>query len=90
MSLSNAPKLSKRAAQALELLANGGEMVERLERNSYTGREQFALRFFASKGRANPVKGLSYATRRELEKAGFNFKIVHSTSVSTAYQLRHG
>jgi hypothetical protein len=44
----NLPKLSNRAQQALEILANGGEMVHRLERNGYTGRDQFATRFCTS------------------------------------------
>jgi hypothetical protein len=86
--ISNLPKLSKRAQQALDLLANGGQMVERLERNSYTGREQFHLRFCANAGWHSAVKGLGYATRRELEAAGFSFRIHHSTSVSTSYKLR--
>lgn len=74
---------------ALEILSNGGEMVDRLERNNYTGREQFAVRFCASKAWNSAVKGLGFATRQELERAGFRFKAVHRTSVSTAYVLDH-
>lgn len=86
---SNQPKLSKRAQQALEILANGGEMVHRLERNSYTGREQFATRFCASRAWSSAVKGLSFKTRYELEDAGFRFVQVNHTSVSTYYKLDH-
>lgn len=85
----NLPKLSSRAARALEILANGGEMVHRLERNSFTGREQFETRFCASKAWHSAVKGLGFATRQELERAGFRFKAVHRSSVSTSYTLDH-
>lgn len=87
--ISNQPKLSKRAQQALEVLSNGGEMVHRLERNSYTGREQFETRFCASAAWNSVVKGLGFATRTELEKAGFRFRIAHSSSVATHYKLAH-
>ncbi len=87
--MTNQPKLSKRAEQALEILANGGEMVHRLERNGYTGREQFQTRFCASKASGSVVKGLGFKTRCELEDAGFRFKPVHFTSVSTYYRLAH-
>ena len=40
--MTNLPNLSNRAKKALEVLADGGRFVHRLERNSYTGREQFA------------------------------------------------
>lgn len=87
--ISNQPKLSKRAQQALEVLANGGEMVHRLERNSYTGREQFQTRFCASAAWSSAVKGLGFATRAELEDAGFRFRIAHRSSVATHYKLAH-
>lgn len=87
--IANLPKLSKRAQEALEILANGGEMVSRLERNSYTGREQFQTRFCTSAAWGSAVKGLSFKTRYELEDAGFRFMIAHSTSVSTHYKLDH-
>ncbi len=86
---SNQPKLSKRAQQALDVLANGGEMVHRLERNSYTGREQFQTRFCASAAWNSAVKGLGFATRTELENAGFRFRQAHRSSVSTHYVLDH-
>lgn len=84
--MTNLPKLSNRAKQALEILSNGGEVVHRLERNSYTGREQFATRFVM---RGSVIKGLGFATRHELEKAGFQFVATNSTSVSTYYKLSH-
>lgn len=87
--MENQPKLSKRAQMALDVLANGGEMVHRLERNSYTGREQFETRFCASAAWSSVVKGLGFATRTELEKAGFTFRPVHSSSVATHYKLAH-
>ena len=87
--MTNQPKLSNRAKQALELLANGGEIVHRLERNRYTGREQFETRFCASAAWNSVVKGLGFATRIELEKAGFTFRAVHRTSVATHYKLAH-
>ena len=89
MITSNQPKLSKRAQQALEILANGGEMVHRLERNGYTGREQFQTRFCASASWSSAVKGLGHATRFELEDAGFAFRVAHRSSVSTHYKLAH-
>jgi len=87
--VSNQPKLSNRAQQALDILANGGEIQYRLERNGYTGREQFQTRFCASAAWGSAVKGLGHATRAELEKAGFRFKAVHRSSVSTHYALDH-
>lgn len=81
---SNQPKLSKRAQRALDLFANGGQMVHRLERNSYTGREHFQTRFMID-GRA--VAGLGIKTKFELEDAGFQFRTVNRTTVSTYYKL---
>lgn len=89
MATSNQPTLSRRAQQALEVLSNGGELQYRLERNGYTGREQFQTRFCASTAWSSAVKGLGHATRAELEKAGFRFKTAHRTSVSTHYVLDH-
>lgn len=86
---SNQPKLSKRAQQALDILANGGEVVHRLERNSYTGREQFHTRFCASAAWSSAVKGLGFKTRCELEEAGFRFRPSRHSSVATHYVLDH-
>ena len=88
--MSNMPKLSNRAQRALDVLANGGEMVHRLERNGYTGREQFQTRFCTSADWGSVVKGLGFATRCELEKAGFHFRIAHRSSVATHYKLDTG
>lgn len=84
--MNNQPKLSNRAQQALDILANGGEMTYLLERNSYTGREQFQTRF---KIHGGAVKGLGHATRYELENAGFRFKQVHSYSTGQIFKLDH-
>ena len=84
--MQNQPKLSNRAQQALDVLSNGGEMTHLLERNSFTGREQFQTRF---KIRGGAVKGLGFATRSELERAGFRFKVAHSYSTGTIYKLDH-
>ncbi|MFZ2252639.1 MAG: hypothetical protein WAW13_00525 [Minisyncoccia bacterium] len=89
MSLKNTPALSRRAEMALEILANGGELVHRLERNSYTGRDQFQTRFCTSAAWSSAVKGLGLATRTELERAGFCFRLANSTSVSSHYKLNH-
>jgi len=87
--MTNQPKLSARAQKALDVLANGGELVHRLERNSYTGREQFQTRFCVSAAWSSVVKGLGLATRTELESAGFRFRRIHSSSVATHYALDH-
>jgi hypothetical protein len=84
MKMTNLPKLSNRAKLALEILADGGELVHRLERNSYTGREQYQTRLMQA---GAVIKGIGYATRAELEKAGFRFVSTHRTSVSTYYKL---
>ena len=82
--MTNLPKLSNRAKQALDLLADGGEVVHRLERNSYTGREQFQTRFVM---RGQVIRGLGFATRTELEKAGFRLCVAHRNSCATFYKL---
>lgn len=82
----NQPKLSNRAQQALDILANGGELTYLLERNSFTGREQFQTRF---KIHGGAVKGLGHATRRELESAGLRFKVVHRYSTGEIMKLDH-
>jgi hypothetical protein len=84
MTMSNLPKLSKRARAALDLLADGGQMVERLERDRYTGREQFHTRFMM---KGSVVRGLGIKTKFELQDAGFRFVTANSTSVSTYYKL---
>jgi hypothetical protein len=86
--MTNMMKLSNRAAKALDILADGGRVTYKLERNSYTGREQFARRFVNASGQR--VAGLGASTYYELEKAGFAFRTVHSTSVGTEYKLATG
>lgn len=85
--MTNMPKFSSRAKQALEVLSNGGRFVERLERNSYTGREQFQTRLLT--GRATGVvKGVGLKAFYELKNAGFITLAEAGTSVSTYYKLR--
>ena len=88
--MTNMPKLSARAALALEILADGGKFRYGLERNSYTGREQFTWRLRAANG-CN-VKGVGGAAFREIEKAGFRM-IRHDsgfTGSACYYTLGHG
>ena len=80
----NLPKISPRAQKALDVLADGGQFVCRLERNSYTGREQFAYRLL--KG-GHVVRGIGHAAFYEI-KDKFLIICEHNTSVSTYYQLR--
>lgn len=82
--MTNLPKLSRRAQQALDLLADGGTVTYKLERNSYTGREQFVRRF---RKNGQIVAGLGHATFQELERAGFNFVATARWSVGTEYKL---
>lgn len=84
MTATNLPKLSTRAQKALDVLADGGKFVCRLERNSYTGREQFAYRLL-KEGRV--VRGIGLAAFYEI-KDTFLTICDHNTSVSTYYQLR--
>ncbi len=67
--MTNMAKLSNRAAEALDVLAGGGRFDYRLERNRKTGREQFHYRLRRKGGQV--VTGISGATFRELDAAGF-------------------
>ncbi len=82
------PKLSTRASDALNVLADGGEFKYALERNSYTGREQFQWRLKAASGCT--VRGIGGATFRELESKGFAFRRVANsfTGSSSSYYLK--
>lgn len=80
----NLPKLSNRAQKALDILADGGRFVCRLERNSYNGREQFAYRLLKN---GQVVRGIGLAAFYEI-KDKFLTICDHNTSVSTYYQLR--
>lgn len=67
----NMPKMSKRAQQALEVLANGGRYLHQLERDSYTGREQFQHRLsYKTTAYSAPIKGFGAATFFELQDLG--------------------
>lgn len=80
----NLPELSPRAKKALDILADGGKFVCRLERNSYTRREQFAYRLL--KG-GHVVRGIGLAAFYEI-KDKFLTIAEGNTSVSTYYKLR--
>ena len=86
--MTNMPKLSARAAEALNVLADGGSLAYRLERNSYTGREQFAVRLKAKGGAV--VKGVGFAALRELQNADMLQVSAASTSGCTFYVLAKG
>ena len=89
--MTNMPKLSTRAQKALEVLSNGGRFVNRLERNSYTGREQFHRRLLASASWNSVVKGVGHAAFYELDRAGFlAYAPGEWTSVTEVYKLRTG
>lgn len=80
----NLPKLSNRAKLALDVLADGGKFVCRLERNRHTGRDQFAYRLL--KG-GHVVPGVGLAAFYEI-KDQFLAICDGNTSVSTYYKLR--
>jgi len=79
---SNNDNLSSRAKKALEILERGGKFCERLERNDYTGREQFRTRLLIN---GSVVKGIGAATRQELNSM---LRVLNGgTTVSTYYGL---
>ena len=84
MPKTNLPQLSSRAQKALDILADGGQFCCRLERNSYTRREQFAYRLLKN---GQVVRGIGLAAFYEI-KDKFLTICEHNTSVSTYYQLR--
>lgn len=83
---SNLPALSPRARKALEVLADGGRFVHRLERNSYTHRDQFKYHLLGARG--GTIAGVGMKTFFELKDAGL-LRICEAgnTSVSTYYRL---
>jgi hypothetical protein len=83
----NQPNLSARARKALDVLADGGRFVERLERNSYTGISKFQIRLTA-RGTAGVVRGIGRAAFYELQS--FIVMTSEGTSVSTYYKLNVG
>jgi hypothetical protein len=84
--MTNMPNLSNRAKKALDVLADGGRFVERLERDSYTGRDQFHTRLMANRS-TGIVKGVGVAAFYELKNAGFLCLAESGTSVSTYWKL---
>jgi hypothetical protein len=88
--ISNMPKLSSRAQKALDVLADGGRFVNRLERDSYTGREQFHRRLITRPGAWDAVvKGVGHAAFYELQDAGMlEYCSSERTSVTEPYKLR--
>lgn len=88
--MTNMPKLSARATEALDVLADGGQFKYALERNSYTGREQFQWRLLGARG--GRIGGIGGAAFRELESKGFAFRRVANgfTGSSTSYYLKAG
>lgn len=74
--------LSNRAQKALEVLENGGQFVKRLERNNYTGREQFQTRLLL---KGSIVRGIGFQTFEEL--SSMLRPTNGGTSVSTYYAL---
>jgi hypothetical protein len=88
--MTNLPKLSSRATKALDVLADGGSFRYALERNGYTGREQFQWRLLSASGcRISGVGGKAYY---ELVKAGFDFRREANgfTGSSASYYLKPG
>lgn len=86
--MTNLPKMSKRAQLALDVLADGGRFVNRLERNSYTGREQFHMRLQRSSSWGSVVPGVGHAAFRELMDLGLLVRdFVGGSSVSEPYKL---
>jgi hypothetical protein len=77
--------LTARAKKAIAVLTDGGEFAQRLERDNYTGREQFAYRLENHEGYV--VRGFGGATFYELKDAGM-LKLNNTTSVSSYYGLK--
>lgn len=75
---SNLPKMSSRARKALAVLSEGGEFRHGLERNSYTGREQFR---YSLRLRGSEVRGFGHSTFHELHGLGL---LASSSSNSVA------
>ena len=82
--MTNLPEMSNRAKQALDVLADGGRFSHCLERNSYTGREQFRTRLQTANG--YNVAGIGFSTMAELQKLGF-ITHCHHTCIGDYYKL---
>jgi hypothetical protein len=74
-------QLSARAQKALALLNEGALFRYRLERDSYTGRDQFKTALVMN---GKKVRGYGFKTFDELRSM---LSVYNSTSVSTYYQL---
>jgi hypothetical protein len=85
--MTNLPALSNRAKLALDVLADGGRFVERLERDSYTGRDQFHKRLLRTGAYSSVVKGVGLKAFYELKDGGFLSLTSEGTSVSTYWKL---
>ena len=85
--MSNLPKMSARAATALSVLGDGGQFVERLERNTFTRREQWETRLLDSS--RNVVSGIGRAAFRELNALGLLFT-ADWFSAAVYYGLKNG
>ena len=74
--------LDARSARAVELLKEGAEFVCRLERDSYTNREQFKYHLLMN---GKKVRGFGIATFYDIK----NMLVMTNggTSVSTYYKL---
>lgn len=84
--MSNLPKLSNRAKLALEVLSNGGQFRDMLERNTYTGFEKWRMRLLTDSRAV--VAGIGRSTFYELDKLGMIARGGANTSVSSYYKLR--
>ncbi len=84
----NLAKFSSRAKLALGVLADGGRFVERVERDLYTGREQFYHQLLRNCAWSSVVKGVGMAAAfYELKEAGFLSMTNEGTSVITYWKL---
>lgn len=84
----NLPKLSGRAKQALDVLADGGRFVRRLERDSYTGFEKWQYRLQRTAAWSSTVKGVGFSAFHELQDAGFLVRdFGGGSSVTEPYKL---
>jgi len=82
----NLPPLSARARKALDVLSDGGTFINRLERDSYTGRDTWKYRLQTATGEI--VRGVGMSAFYELRDQGFIANWL-STTVSTHYKLSH-
>jgi hypothetical protein len=77
-------ELSTRAKKAYVILFGGGKFVQRLERDRYTGREQWKYHLETNEG--IKISGFGVTTFYELDNLGL-LSLDNSTSVSSYYRL---